>query len=50
MKVKLTKTQECSQVLKLIDKDYEYQEALMIVLNITDRNKQELENELNNYI
>jgi len=50
MTTQKTKTLECSQVLKLMDEDYEYQEALQIILYITNREKKELEEELNNYI
>ena len=42
---------QCSQVLRLMDKDYEYQEALRIVLDLyPDINKKDLEKELDKYI
>jgi len=45
------KSAPCSKVLKLMDKDCKYQEALAIVLNETPSlDKQALETELNNYI
>ena len=45
------KSKECSGVLRLMDHDYEYQEALAIILIINpDIDKKELENELNLYV
>lgn len=48
---KLKKSVACSQVLKLMDKDFSYQKALNEVLKSDKRlNKKKLETELNNYI
>lgn len=45
------KSKPASEVLKLMDNDYEYQQALKIVLSkYKNVNKAELERELDNYI
>lgn len=45
------KSRECKQVLRLMDEDYSYQEALQIVLSENpNRDKQDLEKELEQYI
>ncbi len=45
------KSNACSKVLKLMDKDYSYQKALKKVLKEDKRlSKKKLEEELNNYI
>ncbi len=45
------KSSACSQVLKLMDKDYDYEEAVQFVLNMRPSLiKEELEKELNLYI
>jgi hypothetical protein len=48
---KIKKSNACSQVLKLMDKDHSYSEALKKVLSSDKRlNKAKLEKELDNYI
>lgn len=45
------KTKACKKVLELMDKDFEYQKALKIVLDSDKRlSKTKLENELNKYV
>ena len=47
----MEKSTPCKQVLMLMDKDYEYQEALRIILDLhPDINKKDLEKELDKYI
>ena len=45
-----TKSIECSQVLKLMDKDLSYNEALAVVLKYSSIDKKSLEKELDLYI
>jgi DNA-binding phage protein len=44
------KSKEASAVLQLMDKDFEYQEALAKVVKSSGVNKKALEKELNKYI
>jgi len=45
------KSKQCSEVLQLMDKDFSYCKALETVLKSNPTtNKEQLENELNNYI
>jgi len=47
----MKKSKQCSEVLRLMDKDFSYCKALKKVLKSNpETNKKELENELNIYI
>jgi hypothetical protein len=44
------KSKEARMVLRLMDKDYSYQDALKTVLALSNKTKRKLEKELNYYI
>jgi hypothetical protein len=44
------KSKEARMVLRLMDKDYSYQNALKIALALSNKTKRKLEKELNYYI
>ena len=47
----MAKSKACSNVLKLMDKNYSYQKAVKLVLESDKRlSKKKLENEFNSYI